>query len=133
MNDFYSQDERVKIEVMKAQGFDVQWLSGLCPVQANGLIDGRPFYFRARHDAWSIRIAKFKGHQTHEIFSDLDAVIDAPDAWEHREKYGEDPDAGYMPFIEALQFIEWAAKRWRWERSGQDATAWEPLDSLNPA
>jgi hypothetical protein len=121
MLDFYSPDERAKIDSMKAQGFDVQWLSGLCPVQANGQIDGRPFYFRARHDEWSIRIAKFKG-------GDMDDVIDARDAWEHREKYGQDPDAGYMPFIEALAFIEWSAKRWRYERSGQDLIPWEPLE-----
>lgn len=119
---------REKIESMRAQGFDVQWLSGLCPVQGNGLIDGRAFYFRARHDEWSVRIAKFKFKG-----GDMDDVIGAPDAWEHREKYGEDPDAGYMPFIEALQFIEWAAKRWRWERSGQDAIPWEPLGGLNSA
>lgn len=110
ISEFESPAVQEKIESMKAQGFDVHWLSGLCPVQANGLIDGRVFYFRARHDEWSIRIAKNKGGE-----NDMDAVIDAPDAWEYREKYGEDPDAGYMPFIEALQFIEWAAKLWRRE------------------
>lgn len=111
MPDFYSLEEQAKIDSMKAQGFSVLWLSGLCPVQSQGLIDGHPYYFRARHDKWSIRIAKNKSFDT-------DIAVDDPFAWEHREKYGEEPEAGYMPFIEALEFIEWSAKRWRWERSG---------------
>ena len=106
LSEFESPIVQEKIDSMKAQGFDVQWLSGLCPVQATGYVDGHPFYWRARGATWSIMIAKEKGDYS-------DEVIDAPDSWEHIERYGEFPDAGYMPFIEALAFIEWSAKRWR--------------------
>lgn len=29
---------------------------GNCPVQAEGTIDGKPFYFRARGSSWSMSI-----------------------------------------------------------------------------
>lgn len=31
------------------------------PVQARGTIDGRPFYFRARHEHWSLAVARDPG------------------------------------------------------------------------
>jgi len=102
----YSPEEIAKMLQMSQDGIDVQWLSGLCPVQATGYIDGHPFYWRARGAAWSIQIAKSKGEYSDEL-------IDAPVSWQHIERYGEFPEAGYMSFIEALQFIEASASRWR--------------------
>ena len=34
----------------------IDMLGGNCPVQAEGTIDGRPFYFRARGQSWSMGI-----------------------------------------------------------------------------
>ncbi len=31
------------------------------PVQAEGTVDGRPFYFRARHDEWTFSVAEVAG------------------------------------------------------------------------
>jgi hypothetical protein len=106
ISEFESPAVQEKIGLMKAQGFDVQWLSGLCPVQATGYIDGHPFYWRARGTMWSIQIAYEAGEYS-------DVLIDSPASWQYMERYGEFPDAGYMPFIEALGFIEAAANRWR--------------------
>lgn len=34
------------------------FLSGYCPVQGEGFLDGKPWYFRARHDGWSFSVAE---------------------------------------------------------------------------
>ena len=33
----------------------IDWCGGNCPVQAEGKINGKPFYFRARGECWSHR------------------------------------------------------------------------------
>lgn len=33
-------------------------LTGYCPVQGEGMLDGHPWYFRARHSEWSFSIAE---------------------------------------------------------------------------
>ena len=35
---------------------DIHSLGGNCPVQAEGLIDGHPFFFRARGAHWSMTV-----------------------------------------------------------------------------
>lgn len=73
----------------------IDYLGGNCPVQSEGLIDGKPYYFRARGDGWSIGIGG-------------DPVA-APE-WSHEEDYGEWPSAGWMPQWEALSFIASAVR-----------------------
>lgn len=76
-------------------------LGGNCPVQADGTIDGVPFYFRARGSHWSMGI----GPQP----------IDAPE-WYHRELWCDDPyGAGWMSEEEAERMIRICAK-WYSER-----------------
>jgi len=105
MDIFYSKEEQTMIDKMAKNGVLVEWLSGLCPVQAQGWVDDKAFYFRARHDEWSISITKSEA-------TDLDEALEENDStWRYYEKYGEDPEAGYMPFIEALQFIESSAEK----------------------
>lgn len=106
IDDFYSPTELEKINALKDDGIDVQWLSGLCPVQSEGVIDYHPYYFKARGDNWFIQIGSKPSPYTADVFTD-------ENCWEYGELYGEVPDAGYMPFIEALGFIEVAANRWR--------------------
>lgn len=38
-------------------GLEIEDLGGYVPVQAEGRVAGRPFYFRARHDEWSFAVA----------------------------------------------------------------------------
>lgn len=76
----------------------IEWIGGNCPVQAEGRIRGRKFYFRARGDRWSIGIGG------------KDVVCD-PD-WYMEEKYGTWPEAGWMTQDEAVIFIEKAAKKY---------------------
>ena len=45
-------------ERSKTEGLVVDGVGGNCPVQGEGWIGGLPFFFRARHDSWSISISK---------------------------------------------------------------------------
>jgi len=104
MDNLYSETEQAKMNQMAKDGILVEWLSGLCPVQARGWIDEKQaFYFRSRHDEWSMSITKAEAEHLDDAIS---IKADESDVWQYFEDYGEDPEAGYMPFIEALGFIE---------------------------
>lgn len=83
--------------------YEITSIGGNCPVQAEGTIDGMPFYFRARGEHWSFSVA------------------DTPDGppvegkgFYYEEDYGDEPyAAGWMPESEAYVFIEKAAKLYR--------------------
>lgn len=76
----------------------IDYIGGNCPVQAEGRIDGKPFYFRARGCSWSIGIGG-------------DPVM-LPE-WYATDDYGDGPyDAGYMPVYDALSFIAAAMKEY---------------------
>jgi hypothetical protein len=86
---------------------------GACPVQAEGFIDGFPFYFRSRGETWSLSIS---------TSCDVDA-LDDDDCLFHDEEYrgknyhldtkindGKFFSAGYAERDECMEFIERAAK-----------------------
>jgi hypothetical protein len=78
----------------------IEQIGGFCPVQADGTIDGKRFYFRARGNRWTLSIGG------------SDPVIDPE--WHFEEPYGEEPFiAGYMEIAEAEAFIAKAADLWR--------------------
>ena len=76
--------------------YKIESIGGNCPVQADGVIDGMPFYFRARGEHWSFRVADT-------------AAGDPVDGrgFCYVEEY---PEAGWMEETEALAFLEKAAK-----------------------
>ena len=70
-------------------------LGGNCPVQAEGTIAGKPFYFRARDQHWSIGIGG-------------DPVL-APE-WYREQGFGDSEfAAGWMEEDQARRFIEQCA------------------------
>jgi hypothetical protein len=74
----------------------IEWLGGSCPVQAEGTVDGKPFYFRARFRNWSMGIGGY------------DAVLDPE--WYREDEWGDGEfDAGYMPESDARRLIETCA------------------------
>lgn len=87
------------------QGLKIDWLGGNCPVQAEGHVDGKPFYFRARGDHWALNIGG------------ADVVLN-PD-WRHEEDYGEWPQAGWMTEDEARAFIAKAVALYRQRLTAQ--------------
>lgn len=77
----------------------IEQIGGNCPVQAEGLIDDQPFYFRARGEHWSIGIGG--------------DVVGDPD-WYHEEEYpGGEYAAGWMSEDEARAFIRKGAELYR--------------------
>lgn len=74
---------------------DIEFIGGNCPVQAEGKIDGVPFYFRARGSGWRIGIGG--------------KPVGEPD-W---VTFGERESASWMLMGEARELIEKAAALWR--------------------
>jgi len=73
----------------------IREIYGECPVQGEGTIDGVEFYFRARHNRWSLSVGD----------------------WRYDESYGSIPyEAGYMTEDEARSFIRKAARAYVKER-----------------
>lgn len=71
-------------------------IGGNCPVQAEGLIGGKPFYFRARHEHWSFGVGA--------------EPIGDPD-WYLSERWTNEPSAaGWMEESEALKIIDKCAR-----------------------
>lgn len=65
----------------------LSWISGYCPVQAEGQFQGVAFTFRARGQRWKLE-------------------MDGPAPWSFEAAYGSGPfDAGWMELGEALGFI----------------------------
>jgi hypothetical protein len=85
-------------------GIVIEHISGICPVQAEGTIDGLPFYFRARGQRWSIEIGKRPAMR--EPFT-------------HSEAWGDEPfAAGWMDEDEARRLIAHGAAAYRKARHG---------------
>lgn len=86
------------------QGIEIDTIGGLCPVQAEGAVDGQQFYFRARGERWALHIGPkadwFTGRE-----------------WRHKEPYGEKYEAGYMSETLARAFIGKAIAKWRAEKA----------------
>ena len=79
---------------------NITMIGGNCPVQAEGDIDGKPFYFRARGQHWSMSIGG-------------PDPVSEPEG-NHVETYGDGPfDAGWMSEDEARRCIDMAAAAWR--------------------
>lgn len=91
----------------------IDWLGGNCPVQAEGTVMGKRSHFRARGEQWSLAIGG----------EDLCGEAE----WEHRERFGEWPDAGWMTPEQAETFLREAAARYADGKPGarpEDDPAW---------
>jgi hypothetical protein len=76
----------------------IEYFGGAGPVQAWGNVAGKPFYFRARHEAWSFGIA---------LAPTIDPVdVQVPGAgFLVEESYGSNFAASYMPESDAEAII----------------------------
>lgn len=93
-----SEAQQDRRPAMTDQGLQIDWLGGNCPVQAEGTIDGVPFYFRSRGDKWSFGVGP--------------EPVGDPE-WEHIEPYGEWPEAGWITTEQAEAFINKAVAIYR--------------------
>jgi hypothetical protein len=94
---------------LESTGVKLDTIGGNCPVQAEGTIDGKRFYFRARGSSWQFHVAETEA----EIFDNPLFYVEAD--------YGTWPDAGWMPEHEAVHFIIVSSAAYRLERELRDA------------
>jgi hypothetical protein len=88
------------------RSIEIDWLGGNCPVQAEGKIGGKPFYFRARGSAWAIAIGG-------DLYATTFGNATDSRGWLYQEEYPGGPfAAGWMSEAEARAFIEQAAQRY---------------------
>lgn len=71
-------------------------LGGFCPVQGQGSVDGRYWYFRARHEHWSFEV--------YTESCEYDLPSEDKRVWWAQAEY--DGDASWMPFSDAWSLIE---------------------------
>ena len=83
----------------------IEHIGGYCPVQAEGTVNGSPFYFRARGKRWSMNIG-----------DDPVGIALGKKGWHREETY---EGAGYMPLDIAEHIIRECAEQFTNEnRSG---------------
>lgn len=76
-------------------------------MEGDGEVDGRPFYFRARWEVWSLAI-------TAPGTDPLDMHFAMRDGWIHEERWpGGSCAAGYMTMDEVQQCMEHAVALFR--------------------
>lgn len=106
--------EQREILAWEADGVVIDCLGGNCPVQAEGWIDGVPFYFRARGRRWQVGIGA----------DPVTATMGGP-GWYYEEPYGDhDYAAGWMDEREARHCI--------WRAAGLYRTASTTAGALGP-
>ena len=93
------------LAVLKSVGATVSMMGGQCPFQAEGTIDGEPFYFRARGAHWRMGIGG--------------DPVSSP-AWSVEGEYGTSFEAGWMTAVEAASFMRDAVSQWREERGNEN-------------
>ena len=103
----------------------ISMIGGNCPVQAEGTIDGKPFYFRARGMRWTMGVGGDPlGHPT-------DPSMERPD-WYAECTWGDVPfAAGWMSEAEARRLIEWCASEYV-ANASRNAPEAPPAADLHP-
>lgn len=87
---------------------------GECPVQGDGEIDGRPFYFRARWSSWELDIAEPGG----EPLSVTEESMARGVGWRIEENWGDRDqcDASYMELEDVQRCMDRAVALFRASR-----------------
>ncbi len=91
---------------MSLDGLVITSIGGHAPVQAEGLVDGKPFYFRARWNEWRLSIGG-------------EPVMDPE--WTYSDEFGDTmAAASWMEENEALELIKGAIAIYRTEMGRDD-------------
>lgn len=94
----------------------IEMLGGNCPVQAEGTVAGRPFYFRARGERWRMQVHPTVDSACPYIDWPEDELEAAAAIWERSAEWGDGPfAAGWMPEEEARAIIEKCAAEYEGE------------------
>lgn len=97
-------------------------IGGACPLQGDGVVDGLPWYFRARGEHWSFSVAATPDGDPVGVW----VTDDPPGAWTTEDEAEGDGlfAASWMPYAEAWRHIDASIAAWRAWRAGRA----EPLD-----
>ncbi len=86
------------------------------PVQAEGTVGGKPFYFRSRHEYWSFSVSEDPNVDPVDIDSSKQA---STHGFFLEEKYGDESfAASYMPLDEAERIIRRCAETYIRAKAG---------------
>jgi hypothetical protein len=84
-------------------------VGGLVPVQGTGELEGKPWYFRARHEGWTFTMAK-EGGDVHKVRSMFHGAA-LEDGWNIEKEWPFGTfSAGYMPVKAALAIVRACAR-----------------------
>jgi hypothetical protein len=111
--------------------YEITSIGGWCPVQAEGIIDGKPFYFRARGEGWSFSVSANPEGDPVDVscFGPGDGDFYYDEAYREGEQYS----AGSMEESEAREFIEKAFKLYeRREAMARDGVTEQDIEETMP-
>lgn len=92
---------------------EYDWIGGNCPLQAEGKISGKPFYFRARGIRWQFAIDEIANDAVDVIAFECRPGFRLSGEWIDKDFPGDIKySAGYMPEAIAKQIIENCAKQY---------------------
>lgn len=113
MADELSETPEIVAPDIPMPNIEIDMIGGNCPVQAEGTINGVPFYFRARGTKWELHVGPGA------------CVMKAE--WVMAEEYpGDRFAAGWMSEDEAREFIKKGAERWAASTTGQQPSYTAP-------
>jgi len=86
----------------------IDHIAGVCPVQADGTVNGRPFYFRARHGSWSF-VGALHGDPV-EVYSGSHGFLQEATWGAHAQAADHMPEGEARQIIArcAVPFAEWS-------------------------
>jgi hypothetical protein len=90
--------------IRAGRDYEIAELGGACPTQATGRnVDGRPFYFRARHGHWTLELGQ-PGWPTDYSDWPHDVMADEPEVFLAAQ--GDDDTHGWMEDEAVLAILD---------------------------
>ena len=90
--------------IRAGRDYQIDELGGACPTQATGRnVDGRPFYFRARHGHWTLELGKPEWPTDYSDWP-IDHRADEPEVFLVAQ--GEDESHGWMEDDDVLAILD---------------------------
>ncbi|MBI1882759.1 MAG: hypothetical protein HYS08_00930 [Chlamydiae bacterium] len=87
------------VKFLKNKKIEYEIVTWGAPVQFFGTVNGNPFYFRARYNAWKFVVTKDPNIRPESIDSEEEGFI-------MEEEYGQTPyKASWMPLREARKIV----------------------------
>jgi hypothetical protein len=93
---------------------EFEFITTAAPVQAEGTVGGRLFFFHARHDEWTFSVAEWRADDP----AALTAAEERHRGWFRSGRVAEREAASYLPLSEASAIIHDCAAAYLREHAG---------------